>query len=360
MPGATVTRADDGPGGIWDDGGTAMTFQVTGAGNFTRTISGVGGDGAIVWCSHASSVISVTGNVLTYSTGAPIGGLSAGTSAIYQNGGSLVVKFNELLVSGAGENVCGVAWQNGEMTVEGDKLSNTNGYSIWSEATTSGDGVINVGRIVGAIYVAPNSGTSLALWVTTNILTGQSGLSMQTNAGNKCYVTAQKIFGRIYVNDSLLYVTADKLTATVNGTPSSPSLFYSAASNGDARIAVKHWDVNGHTGESVVIDGGVNVRLIGGDLVGVAGSKGVIHNGGTARLKGMEINTAANASGNPVTVVGSGLVLDNCTLIANAARDSVTAASGQTITNYGSVANKAKNANVTVNVQAILVDANVV
>lgn len=92
-----------------------------------------------------------------------------------------------------------------------------------------------------------------------------------------------------------------------------------------------------------------------------ANTPGVLHSAGKVRLSNCIFEMTNNiATANPVKVASAGLILDNCTLISGALANCVTSAAAQTITNYGSRATQAKNANITVNVNAITVDANVV
>jgi hypothetical protein len=99
-----------------------------------------------------------------------------------------------------------------------------------------------------------------------------------------------------------------------------------------------------------------------GSYLKTAAGPAVIHNGGTARIQGMTVDTSsANKPGNhAVKVAGPGLILDHCVLVAPPLANSVNAAAGQTVTCYAVKANRAKHANVTVNVDPITVDANVV
>jgi hypothetical protein len=89
---------------------------------------------------------------------------------------------------------------------------------------------------------------------------------------------------------------------------------------------------------------------------------GIVHSGGSSRFTGLLLDTrVTNAPRNrPVEISAPGLVLEQCKLIAPPSADSVYAATAQSVTCYGVYANRAKNANVTVNVEAIVVDANTV
>ncbi len=82
---------------------------------------------------------------------------------------------------------------------------------------------------------------------------------------------------------------------------------------------------------------------------------------GTVRFSGL-IDTSACSTTRPVQISSTGVViLDGVTLIANAAMESIYASSGKSVKVYnGCVANKAKHANITVQVGTLTVDTNVV
>ena len=88
----------------------------------------------------------------------------------------------------------------------------------------------------------------------------------------------------------------------------------------------------------------------------------VLHNSGKARIHGMTMDTtAANKPNNhAVKVTGGGLILDHCVLIAPPLANSINATAAQSVTCYAVKANRPRHANVTVNVDPIIVDANVV
>jgi hypothetical protein len=84
------------------------------------------------------------------------------------------------------------------------------------------------------------------------------------------------------------------------------------------------------------------------------------HQSGSSRISGFTIDTSAtnNANSNPILVSGAGCIVDKCVLKSTTAA-CVNAAAAQTIKAYAVKANVAKSANVTVQVDAITVDANV-
>jgi hypothetical protein len=91
---------------------------------------------------------------------------------------------------------------------------------------------------------------------------------------------------------------------------------------------------------------------------------GISHTAGKtfARQVRIETNATNDVDNKPVTLAGAGCVLDGCTLLAPALADSIYAGSAQTVKIYGTTyANKAKNANVTVQagLGTLVADANV-
>lgn len=349
---------------VFSDGGTAMTFVVSGEGNLV----GVGTNdaatsAACVRVSHASSVISVWCNSITQSTAnSPETGTSAG--CVYQTAGSVYVDAKTISISSV--DTYGVWWINGRMVVHASLIEATGALSaaVGSEvtATTTGDMYVEADEIRG-IYTVVYANSSYAeakVWVQAKLITVTGALSAVTLAGGKLYVDAQKIAGMtatgadakgvIEVTSGDLWIDCHKITGTFD------SGIY--LTGGTARIDTMQIEDLGTMTRAVRVTGGT-LELHNAQCVMTTGD-GVLHAGGTSRIMGCRFNTSAQAGKVPVRVSGSGLILDRCTLVPNAAADSVTAATAQTITNYGSVAKTAKNVNVTVNVEALLVDTNVV
>lgn len=365
-PGASVMRSDDNAEGIWDDGGSAMQFTVDGAGDFTqRNFVGFNA----INCSHADSVIVIrVRNLTSHADG------DGNVNLINSSAGKLFVSFNEALCddggAGGGGDNHGVWWLNGEMHVEGKRLYCPTGgyYGVGGSvsATPTGDGFVNIDEIVSdqaPIYTTSGTDTAAALWVRTQVAknVGASGLGVVASGNNRLYVTAQKIFGTVACNGSgspLFYLESDKVSAVANGTNGGENLLQIALAGAVARITVRHWDVNGHTGDTMTVSAG-SVELRGGDLV-AGTAKGMIISGGTSRAQGLRIDTSGSSSQNPVTKSGGTLVLDGCTLVAEGTRDSITSGTAQNVKVYnGTVTNRAKNANITIQVGSLTVDSNV-
>lgn len=169
------------------------------------------------------------------------------------------------------------------------------------------------------------------------------------------YLTAQKITSpsgqsAILVSTGAtvmsVWVTAQKIVGNIDGPNGGGSLYVDGLQFGE----------DDGTAPCVMTAGTGKLYVRGGRAV--AGSI-VYGAAGTARFSGLHIDDTGVAT-TPVTVSAAGLILHNCVLVAGSATNSITAAAARTITAYGVKANKAKHANVTVNVDAITVDVNVV
>jgi hypothetical protein len=363
--GAIVTYASDSAGGTWSDGGTSMSFSVTGDGDFIRTATDSGSTQIdIVSVTHASSVISISARDLSTDHESD----SVAGNCVYQSAGKLYVRARKISAVGLSASATGVWWLNGEMHVHAERIECTSaggGQAVYGtcNATPTGDAYITADEITSSIYAIYSNGsnTAAAMWVRALIVRGTASLptAIQNAGSNRLYVETEKVFGQIGTSASsgLLYVRAQKQSALANGSSGAPSLIYIA--NGTARIAIDHYDPVSFTGESIKVTGGT-LELLGGGFVGIASGKGFEITGGTARLQGLRVDTAANSSSNPVTKSGGTLILDGCTLVAEGASDSIAAGSAQNVKVYnGTVTNRAKNANVTIQVGTLTVDSNV-
>lgn len=183
-----------------------------------------------------------------------------------------------------------------------------------------------------------------------------AGIYSPQSDGTKLYITAQKALGAgalaaIAVQAGKLWSNIDKLTS---------SHIFLSLTGGESWHDIRNLEV-GTTAAQFAINctGGThvikNARFIGG-----ASNKGVNITGGTLILENCHINTSANATTNPITKSGGTLILKNCSLVAEGTRDSIAAADAQNVKVYGtSVANKAKHANVTIQVGTLTVSADV-
>jgi hypothetical protein len=368
-PGVTIT-ATSATGtaiAVFGDGGTAKTFRVTGAGALvlsgqapaSPTIS------AVVSVTNASSSVQIECKSLAQN--ATLGENDELAIAVYQESGTLYVTADTIAVATAGYAMW---WLNGELRITASDIVSAGVATLYAScnATPTGDCYVTAESIrntsVGGSAVDGYSQNAEAkFWVRAAIITAE-GIAV-AGTGGKTYVTAQKIAGcTANASDSLgvvdmtggkLWLTTHKITGTYES-----GILISGATQ--AFIDVMQIEDLGHMLRAVKYPSGTGSLDLFNARAIMAVGDGVSHAAGSAlsRLSNCRFDTSASAGKNPVTVSGSGLILDHCTLIPNAAADSVTAGSAKTITNYGSVAKTAKNANVTVNVQALTVDSNVV
>jgi len=344
-PGATVTLTDAEPVAaktIWDDGGAAMVFAVAGAGTFKRILTtnndGVGGN-ACVRCSHVSSVIDI--ECLDMAISDP------GQSALAIDGvnGRLRVRCRD--VTATGPSAHAVWWSNGVLSVEGRKAYGeaTGVYSVVDGAPT-GDAHVRFEEIVGgtdgAVYEY-GTNAAAAIWIRANIVKGVTGPAVTAQGSNRVYVETQKFFGVIHHNQitgtpGLLYVRGDKVSSA-NG------LF--SGQGGTSFIDIAHWDITGGV-STISVSGGTHT-LANGEMIGSTGSTGMQISGGVTKLRQMRVSTVANAASNPIIKSGGALSLDaGCVLLAEGTRNSIEAATAQTVISTGAWANTAKHANVTI------------
>ena len=86
---------------------------------------------------------------------------------------------------------------------------------------------------------------------------------------------------------------------------------------------------------------------------------GVQISGGTLRLVGARLDCALATSANPVLKSGGTLRLRQCVLISDGTRDSISAATSQTVSLMGCYANTALDSDVTDNLSGLTVDTDV-
>ncbi len=355
--GTTVNFAHDvAPEGIFDDDGSLMVFTVTGHGIFSRTTDDDNLNFATIRSSHASSVITVDALDII-----AVGGADGTDDAVNGTAGTLFVKARQILKTGG--NGYAVWWGNGRMHVRADYISSTN-FAVGAEvtATPTGDYFVEADEIYGADTAVVMYGTqaTAAMWVRALIIRSQFRGSMLDGAG-RLYVETQKLFGTIYNHTTatgLHYIRTLKQSAVANGSSGLASLIHCAA--GTLRYEGQHLDPSTFTGEMIKVTGGTLI-LKNIDYTAGASAKGIEITGGTLRLINCRINTAANSSTNPIIVSGGTLIIEaGCVLVAEATRDSISAASAQIVLVYpGSCANKAVDGDITQLVSSLTISSSV-
>jgi hypothetical protein len=140
-----------------------------------------------------------------------------------------------------------------------------------------------------------------------------------------------------------------------------PWAMFATITGGEAFIDCPHFErVGNYAGNGISIAGGT-LNLRGQIMSKIYNGRGIVHSAGAGRIAGLILDTTEtnNANSRPVEISSSGLILEQCKLVAPDLADSIYAATAKTLTCYGVKANRAKNANVTANVD-FAVDANTV
>ncbi len=361
-PTNVLFSSDTSEEGIWDDLGQPMIFSVNGFANFTRGTFDDFASFSLIKSTNNSSNISINCQDVTVN-----GGSDGKVSTIRQEAGKLSVKFREMNINGG--NSYGIWWFNGSMNVFGNNIiAEYCAFSSSCNNTPNGDAFLTIEEInAGGIPIA-NGGSNgvAAVWISSktikNTNSSSNCYSIDTNGLNKLYIHAQKLFGGIRSNQNagLLYITADKISALIDGTQDSPSLFHSRVFNsGHSRISIGHWDINSYGGTTMRIEGG-ETDLENIDFIGNSLSSGIEIIGGLTRLNNFKINTVANNSANPIIKSSGELILRNCNLISNTGQNSIFSSIPQDVKIYGvSTTNTQPNSNVNLLVGTLIVDSNV-
>jgi hypothetical protein len=330
--GASVTLDDESADGIWDDGGSAASYQVTGAGDFIRTAGSGSLDPAyLIRTAHASSVVKIECHDLSITQNSASDDIG---SAVTGEAGILSVKCRRINAGGTSVNVYAIWWKNGDLQAKGDDIVCTGtASSYYSEvtATPTGDAHIEFNDYNGTVGSIGSNATA-ASWVRGNIIRNTASTA-GVNAGGseRLYVTVQKVFGGIRAVAGLLYLTSDKVSAVVNGTSGAANLLHCAG--GDVRASVGHWDPDGFTGQTIKITSGTARLRDGGDFT-TGAANGIELTGGTGEIDLAKVDASANSGTNPVIfsggtpILGAGLYLK-----AQGARDTVET-SGAALTIY--------------------------
>lgn len=330
--GATVTMdtaiSED---GIWDDGNTAMVFNVFG-GTFTRLDSS---DALVnmygIRMRHASSL------VLLRIVDLLVPSVSTIAFGIYQSAGDIDVELRDIIVDGDGSST--IWWINGQMSVVGRNCIGSAGVygpAASVDTTPTGEGHIRFDVIDVYLYAAwmQGSDTTATFWVRANIIKVNFQVCIFNTGAGRLYVEAQKVFGPINVaGTGLTYVNAQKLSAIKNGIGGDPAMMQ-CTGNCSLFVEINQYDPAGFTGDMFNMSAG-RVVFKGGDFIGVAGAKCIDLSGGTLDVREATLKTAASTTTNPVLISGGTLILKNCTLIAHATRHWAVATGSRTINAEG-------------------------
>jgi hypothetical protein len=358
MAGASVTRTDETEGAVWDDRNTPMSFSVIGYGDFTRITTSDLARSLVVRVRHPSSVISIQGRDFT-ALGPVAGRIDA--SVLRLEDGRVVLEGRNLNAR-ANRNGYTLWWFNGSGVVRAARVTGdyvSVGGSV--DKPPTGDFHVTAEELETAIFSSTTQPTA-AMWIRCNILRDvlSDGGAVSITGSGKIYIDTLKAFGFIYLTEwkGLLYLNAEKHTATING---ADDLFnFLNVDGGEVYYRVRHIDPNGFGGASFGVTGGT-LQWDAGTLKGSATTKGLSISGGTARLNGVTLDTATNGATSPVMKSGGTLILNGGTaLVAEGRAPSISAASPQDVKVYGNaVTNCAPTSNVTIQVGTLTVDPGV-
>lgn len=346
--GSITFASDSSTEGIWDDLGVAAQCNVNAPGwTFIRSDTSGPQDLEIcvISCAHSSSVISVICDKIRMTAGGNI----TESFGVLGEAGTLYVEANEIVSTAGGSQAeYAVWWTNGQMNVVARLISSEYGaVGCDVDTTATGEGNVTAQTINGVI-VSGGTDTGAAFWVRANTIHPPLLTTSIISAGNnRLYVETQKLFGAIEsrAGSGLVYVRADKISAVANGGSSLAALVHCVG--GTVRAVITELDPVTFIGQMIKQTGGT-LELIGGRYVGISGSDGLEITGGTALLRNVILNTAASNTDNPITKSGGTLKLYGCTLVADATRDSIEAATAQNVMALNTWANTNKDANVTI------------
>lgn len=335
-PGTTVSMTEeDDIKGIWDDGGTAMSFNVWGQGKFIRSVVDSRTDANLVFISNASSNVTIEASELIAS------GDDGDIETIKQNNGKLIVKAD--YITAIGSSSITTFWRNGSLFITASKITGGNSV-IWAEVDDSptGDFHVNADEILAtessssSIYT-DGTKDSAAFWVNAQTIRGDI-----FGGGNKGYITCQKVFGKvssIYAN-APLYVTADKITDIGQGL---------VIMNGTANkifLNVKELDPSIYSGNMTIASG--ELQMNGADYVGTSSSTGFSIMGGIVKLTDCNFNTSLNSATSPIIKSGGTLSIKNCSLFAHSSATGIAAPTAQAVISYGSFVDRVLDTDITI------------
>jgi len=351
--GASVSMVQDGEFGMFDDEDTAMSFSVGGFGEFHMTSASE--DFSFVYAittRNDGTNIKVTGKSILASTSAvmPFGSDSSGAVAGIK--GALEVNFDTIESDGFG--YC-VHWNNGPMHVNARRIVGWgNGAVIASTLPDAMTGKLWVQA--DEISCAWDGGSTIAIscqaqnplaqvWIRALEISRTGTGPAVINQGGKLYVEAQKIISDedesfksdSVVSDAQSWITAQKITG------GSKQILVTA---GTTYVDCPHLEEGPSQTVGVDVQGGT-LYLNSQTMTAVNGD-GVTISGGVCNISGLTIDTSGSATKNPIVKSGGSLTLNDCTLVAEATQDSISAGTAQTVVSSASKCFQEVGANVTV------------
>lgn len=367
------TGAED--GGIFDDGVTgangAVACKITGAGVFIHHTSSTNYHSAneeesphnCVLVQNDASVVEIYADQLVARW--TQAGQGSNGSAIRHIAGTLWVEAREIIGDGIvgdalARLVHAVWWNEGLSVIRADRIAASGQYVIYATCPDTIDpdenlyveallieGTATVGTC-GAITLyklTPSDIPNARVWVVCEEIKCVTGPGVYHHWG-KLYVTAQKVgVGAGSIALSVLFNAESWLTIqkVTTGTTDSISL-----TGGYANVRVQHYESIAPSGASVLNLGGDFDVTVDRMFVPATVSFGVriLSAIGDGRFSGVVDATAS--TGPPMQLLGSGVKLRTCTLLAASGIDSITASSAQSAAVEGVLnVNRPLHANVT-------------
>jgi hypothetical protein len=377
--------------GIFDDRSSGpVQCTIGGHGSFSAYSRGYLSLLGTLVVTNANSKISFTGREIAFATyHENAGGLGTRAAVYMKNAlrvdvnceriyGARGTNYDSGLIDEFGDKIfwsefgSGIYWELGDLYVRCGSIEKISSYAVWGKQpignTTaanlwlSADFIENHMYMDGGSDAAGHVGTyNWRSWIVAKeILEGISYFDY-----GRHYLTAQKINLQsvpISFNGAAqVWMTAQKITNTLAG-----GWISAQAGNGGSPIlyvdVTQFEDTQGlfYIGGILIADAS-EVHLRGSSMKAGSGPA-VLHFGGKTRIQGLTIDTSTTNKPNnhAIRAAGPGLILDNCVLLAPALANSINATEPQTVTCYGVRANRAKHGDVSVNIDPLTVDPNVV
>lgn len=372
--------------GIFDDRGLgAVASTISGSGNFTYIVTGTGSGnelGLFVVTNASSNIrfnakdVSVNfANTMTWTSPAAF---------LVVNCAYVNIDMDRLLdLNQASSLAIAVWWMYGETYFHARQINYFGQWGVWSSESFLTAVGFNPNITQPIIPLAafnlwaswddnasPNyvqmESVNMATWFDFKRVSTAGNVGFEIDCvGGKTYIRGEKVqaptcismgLGAVNVADSQAWIDVQKMAST------SASWFALTAGSMTANIGQLEDLGMGVSAAGIQCASSLgDFRINCPKLTMKASSTAKPVNFTTAGSKlRLHANIDATASNQPaVTVAAAGVILDECVLVTSAAVNCVSAAAAKTIVNYGSHANNAKSANVTVQVDAIIVDANV-
>lgn len=356
MSGAIIAYTGSSNLGVIDDSASGangpLVIKIGGRAIIRHNGSASGSNASALHITNSGSLIQIDGEEIS------IGGTNSGSpgpAAIVQTTGKIFCTVKKLTVTTSGGNKAALWWNGGECHINAQEMSGefSGQFAVYSAAAAQADSRdalwIDVNHIMGTIYL--DGDATAQAWIKAEEIETSVNASAIRVDTMKAYVEAQKIFsavnasagpppdGVVTVESGLLWLKAMKITSTGGAAGLSPIL---ALYGGTNYIDVQQLENTGSVVKAIRSTGGTH------HVQGNTADTKVEVTGGTLTLKGFTVDTSASATSNPILKSGGTLTLQDVRLIAEATRDSISAASAQTVVSYSSVANTAVDSDVTI------------